>query len=97
MKDVCKSFANGSLQQSTKGAIALPLEAQLTSVASTFVELQEARHLADYDVTSRFDRATVLLLVRTAEQAFADWRAVRKRPNAKVFLAALLLQKQWGR
>ena len=56
----------------------------------TFVDLQEARHEADYDVARRFTRGEVLDLVDRAEQAFTDWKCVRKSIQADTFLAGLL-------
>lgn len=64
-------------------------------MASAFVELQEARFAADYDVADTFAKLDVLEKIDLVEQAFAAWRAVRQHPNANVFLAALLLNRQW--
>jgi len=100
MKTVCKQFARGDVHQLSSGTaqlIAAPLEPELISVADSFVELQEARHVADYDVWEPFGRVDVLQKIALAEQAINSWNTVRDRPNAKVFLAALLLQRQWNR
>jgi hypothetical protein len=61
------------------------------------VALQEARHLADYDVASKWDRLGVLQLVTDAEDAFADWQKTLTAPNSKIFLFDLLLRKSWAR
>lgn len=72
-----------------------PLEPELARVAGAFVELQEARHAADYDVADVFTRFDVLEKIAVVEQAFAAWRTVKRRPNAKVFVAALLFERHW--
>jgi len=69
----------------------------LLAVIQAFVDLQEARTEADYDVGKQWNRFDVLNSVQTARQAFADWTTVRSTQNATVFVAALLLQRHWGR
>ena len=55
-----------------------------------FVDLQEARHEADYDTMRQFSRREVLDLVDRAEQAFVDWNRVRRSVQADTFLAGML-------
>jgi len=97
MKRVCAQFQHGeaSLGAATRPLITAPLEPELATIAATFVALQDARHAADYDAAESFSRADALDLVRAAETAFAAWKTVRGRPNANVFLAALLLGRGW--
>lgn len=100
MKDVCKQFAQGNVQNlagATQGLIAPPVQQELSAVAGAFVELQEERHRADYDLSTPLIRVDVLQQIRTASQAFADWRKIRNSENARVFLTAILLQKKWSR
>ena len=66
------------------------VQPELAGIATTFVDLQQARHEADYDTTRRFTRQDVIDLVDRAEQAFQDWHAVRRSLQADVFLAGLL-------
>jgi hypothetical protein len=95
MKDACRQFRTPNPPDSIKSVLALPLERDLILVASAFIALQEARHEADYDLGMTFNRIDVLQNVQRARTAFASWQAVRARPNAAVFLAALILQNQW--
>jgi hypothetical protein len=97
MKDVCGEFARGTFSKGsgTIHLVALPLEAPLRDVAAAFVALQEARHNADYDVSSTLTKLDALQKIALARTAFTNWQAVRRLPNARVFLAALLLQRQW--
>jgi len=57
------------------------------------MNLQEARHEADYDVSRTFTRSEAIDLVELAEQAFVDWQTVRRSVAADVFLAALLAKR----
>ena len=75
--------------------VTLPLEPQLINIATAFVDLQQARHDADYDYSIIFIRTNVLQKIALADSARLNWKAVRKTPNARAFLAALLLQRQW--
>ena len=89
MKVVCQNL-------NLLNAIAtLPLEPQIVDIASAFVDLQQARHEADYDYSITFIRTDVLQKIARADTALANWKAVHNVPNARVFLAALLLQRQW--
>jgi len=67
-----------------------PLPPKLINVAEAFVDLQQARHDADYNTAQRFSRQDVLDLVDQADQAFADWRDVRNTLPADTFLVGLL-------
>jgi hypothetical protein len=87
----------GQPPPSTRQLIILPLDQELLAVVQSFVDLQEARNEADYNLTKQWNRLDVLNRVQTARQAFADWAAVRNTPNATVLVAAFLLQKSWGR
>ena len=66
----------------------------LIDVATAFVQLQEARHDADYNRALRFTRREALDLADLAEQAFRDWRQVRGSLPADAFLAGLLVYRQ---
>lgn len=74
-----------------------PIETELVNLARIFIELQQARHEADYNTSHALGRLTALDKIYLAEQAFRNWQTVKSTPNAKVFLAALLLQKRWNR
>ena len=95
MKSVCFDYHHGKLPLHLSALSSLPLETELRNVAYAFVQLQEARHSADYDVATPLDKTDVLQKISLAEKAFSDWESVKSGPNASVFLAALLLNSQW--
>ncbi|HEV2326401.1 MAG TPA: hypothetical protein VGS10_20860 [Terracidiphilus sp.] len=74
-----------------------PISRELSSVASSFKELQEARYAADYDLLKQIDAADALILVQKAEIAFKDWQTERKSKNAPVFLACMMFGKIWNK
>jgi predicted lipid-binding transport protein (Tim44 family) len=94
MKDAAQGFAKDNVSPKIRPALGgSSLQPQLMAVAAAFVELQQARHEADYDTSRRFTRQECLDLLDQAEQAFADWRAVRQTLQADTFLVALLAQR----
>ena len=94
MKQASKVFASGSLPTALKTIVGAVPPA-LKRVADTFVELQEARHEADYDIGQRFTRSEVLELVHRAEDVFTVWDTIRGHQSSDVYLASLLLWKKW--
>jgi hypothetical protein len=98
MKRVCQQFRQGNvnnLPTVLHGRISAPISRDIANVADAFVELQEARHAADYDTSEIFTRPDVLAMIDNVDQAFASRKAVKETPNANVFLAALLLERKW--
>ncbi len=91
MKHACTSFSGGTLKAAvTKGlppTFQIPME--IKAVASAFVELQEKRHLADYDLTERFSRSDVVALIEQAETVIEDFASLASSNERKFFLACL--------
>jgi hypothetical protein len=95
MKDAADGFARGTVSGKLLPALAgASLQPELISVAAAFVELQQARHEADYDTARRFTRQECLDLVDQAEKAFAHWKTARQTLQADTFLVALLALRQ---
>lgn len=94
MKEAAKSFESSNLSKSLQPLVTLPLPPTLISVARSFSQLQEERHIADYDLSERLDRAQAQNAVARANQLFIDWATVRNTDEAHVFLASLMLHKQ---
>jgi uncharacterized protein (UPF0332 family) len=86
MKGIC----DGVLQ-SAKGGADLP--AELSIVASYFVQLQQHRHVADYDNAKNWSRTDVEDVLTLATDAFEAWRAIRTGDAAKDYLLQLFLPK----
>ncbi len=91
IKRVARKFAERSLSpRLSPGLNGLPLQVEIVRVAGAFVDLQQHRHEADYDMGRRFTRLEVLNIVSDAERAFLDWRAVRNSVQADTFIVGLL-------
>lgn len=91
MKKVCEAFSKPTLPDHWNFASFNPVPSDLKKIAKVFVELQEARHLADYDLSATTSRLEVMKFLTDVDDAFAAWQAVRLNPYANVFLSALLL------
>ena len=97
MRRVCDAVASGALSPSMKKLMPVGFGLNIRQVAKAFVDLQEARHIADYDLEAVQDRASVLLYIEQARDAIAAWRPLRATDEARVFLTALLLADKWSR
>jgi len=80
-----------------QGAVTGPVPTKLKRLCESFIELQQARHEADYDLTRGFARREVLDLASMAEQSFQDWATVAGSQAADALLVALLLRKNLDR
>ncbi|HEY3739889.1 MAG TPA: hypothetical protein VGL53_08590 [Bryobacteraceae bacterium] len=66
----------------------------LRQVAKRFVDLQEDRHLADYDNHEQWTDTDVQAVLRSVERAFRDWDSIRTDPIAGNYLLAMILGKR---
>ena len=90
MKQVCASIAVKALgspviQQLGRPAVSDPMRA----FANAFTNLQELRHLADYDPAAVFTLADAQSVVDAAESAMADFDAAP--PDERTTVLALML------
>ena len=91
MKRVARQFAKHSVSPKLEpGLNGQPLQDEIVRVAAAFVDLQQYRHEADYDMGRRFTRLEVLSIVSDAKRAFAGWGEVRNSVQADTFLVGLL-------
>ncbi len=96
MNKASKSFAGGVLPQkfnALTGGQVVPN--QLKNVAQAFVDLQQARHQADYNLAKSFTRAETEAFIDQVELAFQDWEATKNSDLARLYLLCLLLWERW--
>lgn len=100
MKQACVSFGGGTLRAAVakglpKGAGGTYLIPQpIQDLAVTFSELQEKRHLADYDLTDQFSRLDVLALIDQARNRVAAFAQLPASDDKRFFLACLWAWKE---
>lgn len=100
MKSACSSFAAASLPpaitkalpKNSKGnyEVARPIQ----RIASVFKELQEKRHVADYELSERFRRSEVLALIGQVEAAIQNFATLAPSDDRHFFLICLLVWKE---
>lgn len=98
MRDACLEFSKSTPKPILKNHwawIEQPDAPSLASVARTFVQLQQDRHRADYDLATPFTKAEAIAIVESSVQATKDWKKARKcLPDAaQMFCLSLIL---WG-
>ena len=74
------------------GSIAIPPDLQ--TVSATFVQLQQKRHDADYNLARQFSKSEVALLLNDTQDAFDLWQGIRNDETSRFFLMALPLWEQ---
>ncbi len=101
MKKACQAFVRwnpGAPPQPLGQLIRSQPDERIIRVADAFVELQQARHEADYDLSRRFARTDVLSLVGLAEHAASGFRTMhRAEDQRRVFLLNLAFHGRWKR
>ncbi len=68
---------------------------RLSTVAQAFVDLQQARHKADYDIGEPFGPLDAAVDVAQARLAFATWADVKDEPIAQLYLYSLLFKDRF--
>ena len=96
-----RAFSHGAMKQSSirfKGSewvdwhdIKQAVPTRLQRVASAFVELQEARHTADYNNHKQWTFVEVAYSLNLAGAAIADWISIRNDAVAGDYLLSMLL------
>lgn len=100
MKQACVSFGGGTLKETvTKGlprdaAGRFPIPNAIQRIAGTFAELQDSRHLADYDLTERFNRSEVIALIEQVRNHVEEFSKSPISDEKKFFLACLWAWKE---
>jgi hypothetical protein len=64
----------------------------LRFVANAFVQLQDRRHIADYDNTTFWTRTEALNQVKLAGDVFVTWNLIRTEQIAQAYLVSFLVK-----
>lgn len=91
MATACRTFASGGALPTILQAIypGLVVPPKLAAVAQAFVDLQKARHDADYSTHLNWTRTMVLTEIERAELAMRDWQEIRPRSTKAALQAGL--------
>ena len=97
MKKICGRFLAVQLSNPLLSLIGSNASPELQIVARTFIELQDARHNADYDLGWTITREEAQQFVNLAWDAFKSWEAIEKTAEANIFILSLLVWKNWDK
>lgn len=90
-----KSFAGGTLPDIVTRSIGpISIPGGLKSLAQLFLEAQDQRHEADYDLAARLLRANVFSLLERIEKAFRAWPRIQNDSATRLFLHVILVWKR---
>jgi hypothetical protein len=102
MKNAMESFRTreSCAKLSSNIGIVCAFSVDLAEIAEAFGELQDARHLADYDVVD--SKRTIGLAWASdcfdkAKRIFEAWDRAKSADEAKLFLATLIFGTKWAR
>jgi uncharacterized protein (UPF0332 family) len=95
MKKVCGYFVKAKLDQPLLNLIGDTASSDLQNVASSFIQLQEARHGADYDLSYSLTTKEARHLILLAVGAMASWDHIANSAEANIFILSLLMWKNW--
>jgi hypothetical protein len=65
-----------------------PEEQVLVTIASTFVDLQQRRHFADYNPGVTMSHLSATSNVYGVKTAFSDWNLIQGRPKTQEFFGS---------
>lgn len=100
MKSACGSFSGTQLPDTVVKSLPknqdgnYPIPDPIKQISTLFKELQQKRHLADYDLSERFRRSEVLSLVQQVKQHIQAFTALPLSDDRQFFLICLLSWKE---
>ncbi len=96
MKEVSRKFIVGPGFEQRYGGDAetKKLLSELSSVAQSFVQLQQARHEADYNLEKPLDPADAESKVNLANAAFVAWERTSHSEFAREYMFSLLFKER---
>jgi|tagenome__1003787_1003787.scaffolds.fasta_scaffold19677877_2 uncharacterized protein (UPF0332 family) len=93
MKAICAQFAKDQLPRRLRSVVP-SVSPVLRHIATTFVDLQAARHEADYNLAKRFSRNEAIVLILRAGVAYDEWVALPWNKEADAFVVALAMGRK---
>jgi hypothetical protein len=95
MKQICGRFLKEQLEQPLLSLVGNNASEDLQTVCRAFIELQEARHSADYAPDFEVDQPRARQYASSAMKAIGAWNRISQTSEANVFILSLLLWKNW--
>lgn len=102
MKNVMARFLTPDSVKKLSEEVAVPcaFSHDIAMIANAFGELQDERHLADYDVVDAKGKVGLAWASESLDKAkllFEAWDRARSTDEAKMFLAAVIFGNKWSK
>ena len=94
MNEASKSFKSRNLPELYDTLLtSSPIPPELGRIAAAFVDSQQNRHRADYDLSAPFSRQDALNAVQQVRSAMKDWETLKQnnKEMARLYATCLLL------
>jgi hypothetical protein len=95
MKRICGRFIPAQLDHPLLGLIGSSPSSDLQTVARNFIQLQDARHSADYDLSYQLNKTDAMRCVGLTVETMKAWKNLEGSAEANIFILSLLLWKNW--
>jgi hypothetical protein len=89
---LARAYDHGKMKHASHGCNSG--NADLQKVAAAFLELQQVRHLADYDGGKTWTRVESVSHIDLAKAAFSSWGRVRDQRAAQDYLLSMLVSRK---
>ena len=97
LRSVCERIWRQKLDPPWDRLFLAPISRELKLLASTTIELQGARTIADYDLSESISEQYTFERVRSARMAASTFASIHETEEARTFLVAVLFSERWGR
>jgi len=97
MKRICGRFLPAKLDQPLRDLIGETASVDLQNVARSFIQLQDARHRADYDLSYDLTWEQARQYIELSVGAIGAWERISSSAEANIFILSLLLWKNWDK
>ncbi len=89
--------ANAILKDSSRSTEAKVVQEHLRTVAGTFIQAQQRRNDADYDMAKEWTTVEVDAQIISVKRAFDAWKLIRTEADAQKYLLSLLGKRRKDR
>ncbi len=97
MKRICGRFLPAKLDQPLRDLIGDTASTDLQTVALGFIQLQDARHSADYDLSYSLTQQIAWDIFEKATETTEAWDRIQNSAEANIFILSLLMWKNWDK
>ncbi len=95
IKRICIEFAKIHLNHPLRDLLGDSSSVAMQTVAVAFIQLQEARHSADYDMGYQLNWEDARQLIAVAAKAITAWDRLAPSAESNIFVLSLFLWKKW--